>query len=231
MRRYVNFFQPSLKLKEKRPTGKTVQRIYLPAQTPFERLCAAAVLSDDVRRQLDRIFLALDPVRLLNQIGQLQTALWAQAVIRDAPTTNQAQLLPVRFVAEAGGSGDAPPLTALVPPLLLHQKRAYRRRQPALPRWWQTRLDPFATVWAEIEQWLEADPTRTGKSLFQELQQRYPDQYAPMQLRTLQRRIAKWRTTMITTFDDHWLHDEVLTPANVPRSLGVARTMAADGEQ
>jgi len=70
LRLYVNFFQPSLKLKEKRQTGKAVQRIYLPAQTPFERLCAASVLSDDVRARMDAIFVALDPVRVLDQIGQ-----------------------------------------------------------------------------------------------------------------------------------------------------------------
>jgi hypothetical protein len=100
-----------------------------------------------------------------------------------------------------------------------------------LPRWWKTRPDPFAVVWAKLEQWLEAAPTRTAKSLFDELQQHYPDQYAPVQLRTLQRRIAKWRTTMITTFDDHWLQDEVLAPSNLPRPLGVARTATPDGEE
>ncbi|NNJ13742.1 transposase family protein [Chloroflexales bacterium ZM16-3] len=231
LRLYVNFFQPSLKLKEKRQTGKAVQRIYLPAQTPFERLCAASVLSDDVRTRMDAIFAALDPVRLLDQIGQLQAALWSQAAVSGDGATSQSQPPPVRFVAEVGGVADSPPPPESVPPLLRHQKRAYRRSEPALPRWWKTRPDPFAVVWAELEQWLEAAPTRTAKSLFGELQQRYPDQYAPVQLRTLQRRIAKWRTTMITTFDDHWLHDEVLAPTNLPRPLGVARTVAPDGEQ
>jgi hypothetical protein len=229
LRLYVNFFQPSLKLKEKRQTGKAVQRIYLPAQTPFERLCAASVLREDVRVRMDAIFAALDPVRLLDQIGQLQAALWSQAIVGDGATP-LSQPLPVRFVAEVGGVGDDPPPRESTPPLLRHQKRSYQRPK-ALPRWWKTRPDPFATVWAELEQWLEVAPTRTAKSLFQELQQRYPDQYAPVQLRTLQRRIAKWRTTMITTFDDHWLQDEVLAPANLPRPLGVSRTAAADGEK
>jgi hypothetical protein len=230
LRLYVNFFQPSLKLKEKRQTGKTVQRIYLPAQTPFERLCAASVLSDEVRARMEVIFVALDPLRLLEQIGQLQAALWSQAVVRDGATNDQAPLPPVRFVAEVGGERDAPQTEAAAPPLR-HQKRPYRRAETALPRWWRTRLDPFATAWAEIEQWLEAAPTRTAKSLFEELQQRYPDQYAPMQLRTLQRRIAQWRTRMITTFDDQWLQDEVLAPANLPRPLGVTRRVEEDVEE
>ena len=123
--------------------------------------------------------------------------------MRDEATNDQGPLPAVRFVAEAGGQPDASPQTEAASPLLHHQKRAYRRAETALPRWWRTRLDPFAMVWAELEQWLEAAPTRTAKSLFAELQQRYPNQYAPMQLRTLQRRIAQWRTTMITTFDAH----------------------------
>ena len=134
-------------------------------------------------------------------------------------------------MADVGGVGDHSPSAESAPPLLHPQKRVYRRTKTALPRWWKTRPDPFATVWTEIEQWLEAAPTRTAKSLFHELPQRYPDQYAPVQLRTLQRRIAKWRTTMITTFDDHWLHDEVLAPANLPRPLGVAHTATPDGEE
>jgi len=230
LRLYVNFFQPALKLKEKRQTGKAVQRLYLPAQTPFARLCAASVLSEDVRARMEAIFAALDPMRLLEQIGQLQAALWSQAVVPNEGPTSQSQPPAVRFVAEVGGVGGDPPAAASAPPLLRHQKRTAQRPK-ALPRWWRTRPDPFATVWAELEQWLEAAPTRTVKSLFEALQQRYPDHYAPIQLRTLQRRIAKWRTTMITTFDDHWLHDEVLAPANVPRPLGVARTAAPDGEE
>lgn len=231
LRLYVNFFQPSLKLKEKRQTGKAVQRVYLPAQTPFERLCAADVLTEDVRTRLEAIFLALDPVRLLDQIGHLQAALWSRAVAPAAAGAAQGQTLPVRFVGEACGLGDPAAPAAQAPPLLRHEKRTYKRQQAALPRWWRTRADPFATVWAEIEAWLEATPTRTATSIFAELQQRYPDQYPDVQLRTLHRRIAKWRTTMVTTFDDHWLQDEVLAPANLPRPLSVARTEAADVEE
>ena len=40
-----------------------------------------------------------------------------------------------------------------------------------------------------------------------------------MQLRTLQRRIARWRATVIMTFDDGWLADEVLLDLVVPRPL------------
>ncbi|MDQ2995845.1 MAG: hypothetical protein M3R61_02140 [Chloroflexota bacterium] len=41
-----------------------------------------------------------------------------------------------------------------------------------------------------------------------------------MQLRTLQRRIAKWRAMVVTTFDDQWLEDQVLADVILPRPLG-----------
>ncbi len=92
-------------------------------------------------------------------------------------------------------------------------------------------MDPFAEVWTEIEHWLEAQPERTAKSIFVELQQRYPGQFPDVQLRTLQRRIARWRATVITTFDDRWLEEEVLTDAILPRPLQATSVtaMAAHG--
>jgi hypothetical protein len=104
---------------------------------------------------------------------------------------------------------------------LPRQKQAYRVRHPHLPRWWRTRVDPFAEVWTEIEQTLEAQPHRTAKSIFLELQQRYPGTFTDMQLRTLQRRIARWRATVITTFDDAWLAEEVLLDVVLPHPLQV----------
>jgi hypothetical protein len=80
-------------------------------------------------------------------------------------------------------------------------------------------VDPFAEVWTEIEHSLEANPARTAKSIFVELQQRYPDRYPDVQLRTLQRRIAQWRASVITMFDDQWLQEEVLADAKLPRPL------------
>ena len=59
----------------------------------------------------------------------------------------------------------------------------------------------------------------TATSIFQELQQRYPDTFPDAQLRTLQRRIARWRATVIMAFDDAWLAEEVLLDVALPRPL------------
>jgi len=63
-------------------------------------------------------------------------------------------------------------------------------------RTWRTRLDPFATVWdAEVVPLLEADEKREleAGTVLDELDRRYPGQFGPGQLRTLQRRVRDWR--------------------------------------
>jgi hypothetical protein len=226
VRLYVNFLQPSMKLRTKQRMGSTVRRQYDVAQTPYERLCATNVLSSTERARCDAIFAALDPVQLLAQIGHLQEALWRHAVVSSpgAAPGDAAEEPSVAFSPAAcgvrtpgGASAHLDELPAAVP----RQKRAYHRRNPQLPRWWRTRVDPFAEVWTEIEQTLEAQPHRTAKSIFLELQQRYPGTFTDMQLRTLQRRIARWRATVITTFDDAWLAEEVLLDVVLPRPLQV----------
>jgi hypothetical protein len=62
LRLYVNFVQPWLKLKEKHRVGTRVRR--MSAQVPFERLIAAAILTNQLQTRLDAIFAALDPMRL-----------------------------------------------------------------------------------------------------------------------------------------------------------------------
>lgn len=210
LRLYVNFFQPSLKLKEKRVEGTTTKRTYLPARTPFERLGAADVLSSEAQVRLQAIFAALDPVRLLAQIGQLQEAVWAQAIVPDTSLASRASTT-LRFTLDPDHADGAPE-----PAPIQRQKRIYQRKNPELPRWWRTHPDPFAEVWTEVEGWLEAQPELTGVAVFKRLQQDHPNGFTDGQLRTLQRRVATWRKTLITTFDDQWLEGEVLAGAELP---------------
>jgi hypothetical protein len=107
-------------------------------------------------------------------------------------------------------------------------KRAYRRSTPQHePRWWRTRLDPFAEVWDEICAWLIERPERTAKSVLQELQQQYLGQYGDEVLRTLQRRVRTWRAGAILIFDDAWLEEDVRAGHAFPRPLRAA----SDGER
>ena len=58
---------------------------------------------------------------------------------------------------------------------------------------WRTRPDPFTEVWDEVRVRLEVNPGLEAKTLFEDLQRRYPGRYADGQLRTLQRRVKAWR--------------------------------------
>src|SRR5262249_57078965 len=72
--------------------------------------------------------------------------------------------------------------------------RKYRRlgKLPSevqrMERDWRTRPDPFTAVWPELEALLEVNPGLEVKTLFAELQRRYPGRFADGQVRTLQRR-------------------------------------------
>ena len=97
----------------------------------------------------------------------------------------------------------------------LGEVRPTHRRQSAKPRTWRTRADPFEAVWPQAREWLEQEPDITGKALLDRLRARHPGEFAPGQLRTLQRRVRDWRQAMarqllvISTSvgpEDHQLH-------------------------
>lgn len=65
--------------------------------------------------------------------------------------------------------------------------------EPRAPRQYRTRIDPFAGVWGEVEQLLERDASVEAKTMFDYLCRQHPEQFQEMQLRTLQRRVKRWR--------------------------------------
>lgn len=67
-------------------------------------------------------------------------------------------------------------------PSQLKQLRSYR-----------TRPDAFAEDWPAMEQMLRDAPQLEAKALFEWLMEQKPDKYQANQLRTFQRRVARWR--------------------------------------
>jgi hypothetical protein len=74
-RLYVNFFQPSFKLKEKRREGAKVIKRYHPPATPYERALAHPKLARAIKRRLRETYRTLDPVKLLAEIRAAQQEL------------------------------------------------------------------------------------------------------------------------------------------------------------
>ncbi len=63
------------------------------------------------------------------------------------------------------------------------------------PHTWRTRKDPFKDVWPWCKQQLQLNPSLQATTLFEELKRRHEGRFQDGQLRTLQRRIKKWRAT------------------------------------
>jgi hypothetical protein len=72
--------------------------------------------------------------------------------------------------------------------------RPTHRKRSGGPRTYRTRVDPFAEVWPQVQQWLNEQPDANAKDLFLRLRETMPDTFPPGQLRTLQRRVRQWRT-------------------------------------
>jgi hypothetical protein len=219
-----------------------------------QRVLESQALSKEVQHRLETLFHALDPVRLLRHMELLQDALWQHAVVsaptaaevrdpvRASPpelrfTVHGCGLLPADASGSTANSAQSDPATASAPLSIADlaafltapgapqaTKRKYRRTTIRTVRTWRTRPDPFAAIWDEVRQQLEAAPERTAKAIFQELQHAYPGQYADGQLRTLQRRVKAWRAQAILQFDHHWLDEELLPTHAFPAALHAQTT-------
>jgi hypothetical protein len=185
IRLYVNFFQPSFKLREKRRTGSKTHRSYYQPATPCERLLSSEHVDQETKEQLQEQRADLDPIRLLHTIRELQETLAALAKSggSDDGTTPESKSLEefLKKLPRLWEEGEARPT---------------HRKAPAAKRLWRTRLDPFASVWPELLHELQNEPDMTAKELFGRLQARYPGSYQDGQLRTLQRRVQGWRRLM-----------------------------------
>jgi hypothetical protein len=66
-RLYINFFQPSFKLKSKTRDGARVHKVYFAPATPCDRLLAHDSVEPAIKEKLKAQFKGLDPVRLLQE--------------------------------------------------------------------------------------------------------------------------------------------------------------------
>lgn len=68
LRLYKNFFQPVMKLKSKERVGGKLKRKYEPSKTPYQRLLESGQIRDEVKDELNAIYLSLNPARLKRNI-------------------------------------------------------------------------------------------------------------------------------------------------------------------
>jgi hypothetical protein len=178
-RLYVNFFQPSFKLKEKRREGaKVIKRYHVPS-TPCKRALVHPKLAAVVKKRLREQYRTLDPVALLAEIRAAQEELGNRVDRRagDArgqqPASKDTTPQPVQsstpdavaFAKTLGTTVEAgdPRATHRRP------KRPYKTkvRMPS-------KLDPHVVT---IEYWLAAEPQLTALAIVGRLNEKHPEQF------------------------------------------------------
>ena len=196
-RLYVNFFQPSFKLKEKRREGAKVIKRYHAPSTPCERALAHPKATAAVKQRLRDQYRTLDPVALLAEIRTAQQEL-GNRVDRRAGDARGWQ--------RAGKSTALRPLQSSTPdtvafaktlgttieagdPRATHRrpKRAYKTRV-RMP----SKLDPHV---ATIRDWLAAEPQLTALTIVGRLSEKHPEQFGTKQHSIVQRLLKALRKT------------------------------------
>jgi hypothetical protein len=180
IRLYVNYFQPSFKLLEKKRQGAKIRKIYDKPATPYHRLLNHSSIEESTKKSLQVQRIQLDPVRLLHQIRDKQAAL-AALTCPDYQPTGPGRTNLEEFLAQL--------------PILWRygDARPTHHRKTVKMRYWRTREDPFKEVWIDVLHWLQSEPDTTAKDLFKRLQKEHPGKFSSGQLRTLQRRVREWR--------------------------------------
>jgi hypothetical protein len=180
-RLFVNFFQPSFKLAEKKRVGARISKRYHAPETPCARLLTSPEITDSIKERLRAILATLDPLRLLDEIRTVQhhlAGLVAGERVHVLPHRDADLDWFLKSLATAWRDGEVRPT---------------HRIGPKPSRHWRTRKDPFDSVWPRVVNWLESEPDRTAKELFQRLRDENTGVFSQGQLRTLQRRVKEWR--------------------------------------
>jgi hypothetical protein len=198
-RLYVNFFQPSFKLKEKRREGSKVIKRYHAPLTPYERALAHPHVTPVVKQQLCEQYRTLDPVALLAEIRAAQEEL-GNRIDRRAGDAHSEQRDGKATVPHAVQSS-APDAIAFAKklgrtvhagdPRATHRrpKRRYKTRV-RMP----SKLDPHMTT---IENWLVAEPQLTALAIVNRLSYKYPEQFGKKQHSIVQRLLKSLRNKAV----------------------------------
>jgi hypothetical protein len=85
LRLFTNFFQPSMKLREKIRIGSKVTRRYDAPMTPYQRVMDHPAISHEAKDRLATQYHTLNPAQLMRSLAQLQKQLFDSAVRAGRP--------------------------------------------------------------------------------------------------------------------------------------------------
>ena len=103
-RLHVNFFQPVEQLVTKSRDGARSRRVYDRAQTPYQRLCAAGVLTPSKHQELEALYHRLHPLQLRRELEAALDHLWILAAPDPRRTQGDTQIATPSLKSSPGGS-------------------------------------------------------------------------------------------------------------------------------
>ena len=215
---YVNCFQPSMKLVAKQVEGRKIRRIYDAAQTPLQRVLSSGVLPTTQQHELRAIAKVLDPLRLFQQVEQLQQATFHYEADRFSVGQPKPSSPLVQF--DLAGCAMELILQEAREPAELPQ---VEQESMAVLNWRRTNKDPFVGQWEQILTWVQANPTRSSGDILRTLQSLFPGRYEFSHLRTLQRGMRKIRTHLLQTHEGAGSTEEPQANLTLPAELKPCR--------
>ena len=156
VRLYVNYFQPSFKIREKEKIGSKVKRTYEKPLTACDRLLNHPAVQNETKKKLKSHRHSLDPIALLHSIREHQAALAELARCENSIIHGSESL--EQFLKQLGTMWR------------YGEVRPTHRTSPQKKHYWRTRKDPFESVWTDVLLWLQEAPETTAKVLFRRLQ-------------------------------------------------------------
>ncbi len=158
-----------MKLQSKQRYGKKVRYVYDPAKTPLQRLLLSGVLPAQKQQELLEVAHALDPIRLFQQLEQLQQAVFRCAT-SCSPFVPSLSSAPLRvFSVERSSAANVPDERSVPNPVVFHTLYREQERRKRVLGWRRTHKDPFEGEWEQIFSWLIANPERSSGDIFREL--------------------------------------------------------------
>src|SRR6202171_586717 len=187
-RLYVNFFQPSFKLKEKRREGAKVIKRYHAPLTPYQRALAHPKVTAAVKRRLRDQYRSLDPVGLLAEIRATQEEL-GNRVDRRAGLARGLQpacTSPAPATAATCAKTLGKTVTVGEPRATHRRHRRPYKTRVRMP----SKLDPHIPA---IEGWLAEQPQLTALAIVGRLSEKYPEEFGTKQHSIVQRLLRALR--------------------------------------
>ena len=191
LRLYINYFQPSLKLMTKTREGAKVTKRYDQAKTPYQRLISSEHITTLAKEKLKKQYETLDPVKLLKELENLQNNFWQYAC-----NTNY-DVISIDDIDTAETQKKTDDLTCSESQIdktkssIRYYNNIKRIRKKSKVQY--APRSAISKAWNEIVIRLENNPGLGPKSLLDILIQERPEQFKMSNLRSLQKKIKRWK--------------------------------------